>query len=166
MSSCWVLGPFGPCVVVAHAFPPLPLAGVLCRHRHRRRRLVFGPELPPGSNGGAQFGYMCRLANAPCALGARCTPPPHTRTHTHIHTLISWSSGPPPPWCGPRDSGSRLLALAAHLASVNRAPDSLQASPEGLAVWLQELYCRAHALQVVARWGQRGQPGGAGGYWW
>ncbi|PNW76291.1 hypothetical protein CHLRE_12g540450v5 [Chlamydomonas reinhardtii] len=48
------------------------------------------------------------------------------------------------------DSGSRLLALAAHLASVNRAPDSLQASPEGLAVWLQELYCRAHALQVVA----------------
>ncbi|KAG2433724.1 hypothetical protein HXX76_008090 [Chlamydomonas incerta] len=48
------------------------------------------------------------------------------------------------------DAGSRLLALAAHLASVNRAPDSLQASPEGLAVWLQELYCRAHALQVVA----------------
>ncbi|KXZ53411.1 hypothetical protein GPECTOR_7g1308 [Gonium pectorale] len=44
----------------------------------------------------------------------------------------------------------RLLALAAHLASTNRAPEDLQANPEALAVWLQEVYCRAYALQVVA----------------
>ncbi len=48
------------------------------------------------------------------------------------------------------DGRQRLLVLAAHLASVNRAPASVQSSPEALAVWLQELYCRAYALQVVA----------------
>ncbi|GIL73577.1 hypothetical protein Vretifemale_3717 [Volvox reticuliferus] len=46
----------------------------------------------------------------------------------------------------------RLLLLAAHLAAVNKAPASIQANPDALNVWLQELYCRAYALQVVARW--------------
>lgn len=45
----------------------------------------------------------------------------------------------------------RLLVLAAHLAAVNQAPAAVQSSPEALAVWLQELYCRSYALQVVAR---------------
>ncbi|GFR49566.1 hypothetical protein Agub_g11613 [Astrephomene gubernaculifera] len=63
------------------------------------------------------------------------------------------------------EAPQRLLVLAAHLASTNRAPEGVQASPEALAVWLQELYCRAYALQVVASnlggWkavGPEGQP--------
>ncbi|EFJ43204.1 hypothetical protein VOLCADRAFT_106941 [Volvox carteri f. nagariensis] len=49
-----------------------------------------------------------------------------------------------------RSEYQRLLVLAAHLASVNGAPGEVQSSPEALAVWLQEVYCRAYALQVVA----------------
>ncbi|GLI64679.1 hypothetical protein VaNZ11_008032 [Volvox africanus] len=48
------------------------------------------------------------------------------------------------------NSRQRLLLLAAHLAAVNKAPVSIQANPDALIVWLQELYCRAYALQVVA----------------
>ena len=81
-------------------------------------------------------------------------PPKRTPNHHRAST-----EAPPSPTCCRCRSSSqqhenqqRLLTLAAHLASLNRAPDSVQASPEALAVWLQELYCRAYALQVVARY--------------
>lgn len=48
-----------------------------------------------------------------------------------------------------------LLRLSAHLAAANQAPDELQGSPQALAVWVQELYSRAYALQVVARWAEK-----------
>lgn len=53
-----------------------------------------------------------------------------------------------------------LLELCLHLASVNRAPGEMQSNPEALVVWFQELYSRAYALQVVARYGMQPPRGG------
>lgn len=42
--------------------------------------------------------------------------------------------------------------LCAHFAATNQAPEHVQTNPDALALWVQELMCRAYALQVVARW--------------
>ncbi|KAF5835482.1 hypothetical protein DUNSADRAFT_7322 [Dunaliella salina] len=40
--------------------------------------------------------------------------------------------------------------LCAHFAATNQAPEHVQTNPDALALWVQELMCRAYALQVVA----------------
>ncbi len=49
--------------------------------------------------------------------------------------------------------GRHALAasLALHLASVNGAPEQLQANVDALLVWAHEVMARAHALRVLAR---------------
>lgn len=41
--------------------------------------------------------------------------------------------------------------LSLHFAMLNSAPEAVQVNPDALIVWIQELYSRAYALQVVAR---------------
>lgn len=43
-----------------------------------------------------------------------------------------------------------LQQLFLHFAAVNSAPASITGNPEALAVWVQELACRAYSMQVVA----------------
>ncbi len=41
--------------------------------------------------------------------------------------------------------------LCLHFASVNKVPEHIQASPQGVAMWAKEIMCRVYALQVLAR---------------
>jgi hypothetical protein len=44
----------------------------------------------------------------------------------------------------------QLQQLMLHAAAVNSAPSSVTGNPDALAVWVQELACRAHSLATVA----------------
>ena len=57
---------------------------------------------------------------------------------------------PPPPPLHREDLARRLCL---HLAAVNRVPDALLGDSDAVLGWAQEVYSRAYALHVLARWG-------------
>ncbi|MEW5306084.1 MAG: hypothetical protein WDW38_010021 [Sanguina aurantia] len=48
------------------------------------------------------------------------------------------------------DREQLMKDLSLHFAMLNAAPEAVQVNPDALIVWIQELYSRAYALQVVA----------------
>lgn len=74
-------------------------------------------------------------------------------THPHLSTLVAQfildQSLSSLPHFNRREQLMKDLSL--HFAMLNAAPEAVQVNPDALIVWIQELYSRAYALQVVAR---------------
>lgn len=73
----------------------------------------------------------------------------HKQPQTHVPALMHTSM--------PSMHREELMRrLCAHFASVNRVDDALLSDSDAVAAWVQEVFSRAYALQVVARWVNRG----------